>query len=64
MDITKFIVEGRDKALLYGDYSTYHQQLTKRLLSSRKKLGITTKNRGKFQSNRELTAEDIAQDRE
>ncbi|CAM1511419.1 Fc.00g089320.m01.CDS01 [Cosmosporella sp. VM-42] len=64
MDITKFIVEGRDKALLYGDYSTYHQQLTKRLVSSRKKLGITTKNRGKFQNNREFTAEDIAHDRE
>ena len=42
MDITSFVVQGRDQALLYGDYSTYHAQLTKRLLNSRKKLGIAT----------------------
>ncbi|GAO18193.1 hypothetical protein UVI_02036940 [Ustilaginoidea virens] len=50
MNITSFVVQGRDQALLYGDYSTYHRQLAKRLLSARKKLGIVTKNRGKFQN--------------
>lgn len=64
MDITKFVVEGRDKALLYGDYSTYHHQLAKRLLSSRKKLGIATKNRGKSQSKGVPTVEEISQNRE
>jgi hypothetical protein len=59
MDITSFIIQGRDKALLYGDYSTYHGQLSKRLLNSRRKLGTVTKNRGKFRKAEQATAEDI-----
>ncbi|KAF5123710.1 Signal recognition particle subunit SRP68 [Metarhizium anisopliae] len=59
MDITSYVVQGRDQALLYGDYSTYHGQLAKRLLSSRKKLGIVTKNRGKFQKKDEIAAEQV-----
>ncbi|KAL7796567.1 hypothetical protein V8C37DRAFT_351038 [Trichoderma ceciliae] len=59
MDITGFIVQGRDKALLYGDFSTYHGQLSKRLLNSRKKLGTVTKNRGKFRKAEQVTAEDV-----
>lgn len=49
---------------MYGDYSTYHAQLAKRLLSSRKKLGIATKNRGKFQKKDEVSAENIAENHE
>ncbi|KAG5917372.1 hypothetical protein E4U53_004202 [Claviceps sorghi] len=64
MDITSFVVQGRDQALLYGDYSTYHGQLAKRLLSSRKKLGIVTKNRGKFHKRDHITSEDISADNE
>ncbi|KAK5998485.1 Signal recognition particle subunit SRP68-like protein [Cladobotryum mycophilum] len=64
MDVTKFIVEGRDKALLYGDYSTYHGQLVKRLLNSRKKLGIATRNRGKFRKGEQVTAESVGQNHE
>lgn len=64
MDITSFVVQGRDQALLYGDYSTYHSQLSKRLLSSRKKLSIATKNRGKFHKKEAVTADNIAEDRE
>ncbi|KAM0249381.1 hypothetical protein ACHAQJ_009056 [Trichoderma viride] len=59
MDITSFIIQGRDKALLYGDYSTYHGQLSKRLLNSRRKLGTVTKNRGKFRKAEQVTAEDV-----
>jgi signal recognition particle subunit SRP68 len=59
MDITSFIIQGRDKALLYGDYSTYHGQLSKRLLNSRKKLGTVTRNRGKFRKAEQVTAEDV-----
>lgn len=59
MDITNFVVQGRDKALLYGDFSTYHGQLSKRLLNSRKKLGIVTRNRGKFRKPEQVTAEDV-----
>ncbi|KAI9171187.1 LOW QUALITY PROTEIN: Signal recognition particle subunit SRP68 [Paramyrothecium foliicola] len=64
MDITKTVVQGRDKALLYGDYSTYHSQLTKRLANSRKKLAISTKNRGKFQKRDAATAEDVGSNHE
>lgn len=64
MDITSYVVQGRDQALLYGDYSTYHEQLAKRLLSSRKKLGIVTKNRGKFQKKDSVTSEDVSSNNE
>lgn len=64
MDITAFINEGREKALLYGDHSTYHAQLSKRLLSCRKKLGIVTKNRGKFQKQDDVTADNISENKE
>ncbi|KAJ9148861.1 Signal recognition particle subunit SRP68 [Pleurostoma richardsiae] len=61
MDITKFIVSSRDQALLYGDYATYRAQLSKKLLNSRKKLKIATKNRGKYSPKTEVTAEQIAE---
>lgn len=64
MDITKFVIEGRDQALLYGDYSTYHHQLSKRILNSRRKLGVQTKNRGKFQKRAHVTAEQVGENRE
>lgn len=56
MDITNFVVSSREAALLYGDYGTYRRQLSRRLLSYRKKLQIVTKNRGKFQPAK-LTAD-------
>ncbi|OHW90478.1 signal recognition particle 68 kDa protein [Colletotrichum incanum] len=64
MDITKFVVSGRDAALLYGDYATYQNQLAKKLLNSRKKLGIATRNRGKFNKKGEVTATQIAENHE
>ncbi|OBR08986.1 Signal recognition particle subunit SRP68 [Colletotrichum higginsianum IMI 349063] len=64
MDITKFVVSGRDAALLYGDYGTYQNQLAKKLLNSRKKLGIATRNRGKFSKKGEVTAIQIAENHE
>ncbi|KAG5983758.1 hypothetical protein E4U55_007223 [Claviceps digitariae] len=64
MDITSFVVHGRDQALLYGDYSTYHGQLAKRLLSSRKKLGIVTRNRGKFHKREQITSEHVSANNE
>ena len=64
MDITTFVVQGRDKALLYGDYSTYHGQLAKRLLTSRRKLGIATRNRGKFSKKEDVTSEDVGENHE
>ncbi|KAK0641531.1 hypothetical protein B0T16DRAFT_431279 [Cercophora newfieldiana] len=64
MDITKTIVSLREAALLYGDYGTYHKQLSKKSLNCRKKLSIATKNRGKFQNKDTATAEQIAENHE
>lgn len=64
MDITKFVVSGRDAALLYGDYSTYQAQLGTKLANCRRKLGISTRNRGKFQTRDDVTPEQVAQHNE
>jgi hypothetical protein len=64
MDITRFIVSGRDEALLYGDYSTYRAQLSRRLLSARKKLGQATRKGAKYAKRPAVTAEDIASNHE
>jgi len=61
MDITKFVVSSREKALLYGDYSTYKTQLSGKLLTCRKKLHIATKNRGKYNSKLQTTPDQIAE---
>ncbi|KAF7956515.1 hypothetical protein EAE96_003852 [Botrytis aclada] len=60
MEITKFVLEGRDEAKLFGDSSAYRTRLSNRIHSLRKKLGITTKPRAKY-SNKPVTAEDISQ---
>lgn len=64
MDITKSVVSLREKALLYGDYSTYWSQLSGKLLNSRKKLNIATKNRSKFNPKAPVTPEQIAENHE
>ncbi|KAH6631902.1 hypothetical protein F5144DRAFT_235296 [Chaetomium tenue] len=64
MDITKFVISLREKALLYGDYSTYWSQLSGKLLNSRKKLNIATKSRGKFNPKAPVTPEQIAENHE
>lgn len=64
MDITTFIVAARNQALLYGDYSTYHSQLAKKLHNCRKKLGIVTKNRGKFTNKFAVSAAQISENHE
>ncbi|KAK4215653.1 hypothetical protein QBC37DRAFT_418655 [Rhypophila decipiens] len=61
MDITKFVVASREKALFYGDYSTYRSQLTGKLLTCRKKLHIATQNRGKYNPNVKFSSEQIAE---
>ncbi|KAI1122139.1 hypothetical protein F5Y10DRAFT_81313 [Nemania abortiva] len=62
MDITTFVVSARSQALLYGDYTTYHRLLVKKLHTARKKLNIVTKNRSKFTKRGPITAEQIAED--
>ncbi|TGO55561.1 hypothetical protein BCON_0090g00040 [Botryotinia convoluta] len=60
MEITKFVLEGRDEAKLFGNSSAYRTRLSNRIHTLRKKLGITTKPRAKY-SNKPVTAEDISQ---
>lgn len=64
MDITNFIVSGRDEALLYGDYSTYRAQLSRKLLSTRKKLGLATRKGTKYAKRPAVAAEDIGRNHE
>jgi len=64
MEVTKFIVSGREKAKVFGDYSTYRTQLSNRIHNLRKKLGVATKARAKFTTKAPVTAEDIGQNYE
>ncbi|RDL33634.1 uncharacterized protein BP5553_08002 [Venustampulla echinocandica] len=64
MEITKFVVDGRDKAKLYGDYATYRSQLSNRIHNLRRKLGIAAKPRAKHTSNVPVTKEDVARNHE
>lgn len=63
MDITSFIVNQRDKALLVGDYGSYRKQLSRRLLVVRKKLNYATKGR-KYTPKSPITVEDIVSNHE
>jgi signal recognition particle subunit SRP68 len=64
MEVTKFVVTGRDKAKLYGDYSTYRTSLSNRVHNLRKKLGVATKPRAKYTNKPPVTAEDIGRNHE
>lgn len=62
MDITSFVTSNRDRALQLGDYDTYRAQLTKTILSFRKRLGRATPKGSKFAKKAPITAADIGTD--
>ena len=64
MEITKFVIDRRDSALLLGDYNTYRAQLSRRLLTIRRKLGRTTAKNAKYAAKAPITAEEIGQSHE
>jgi signal recognition particle subunit SRP68 len=64
MEVTNFIVSGREKAKLFGDFATYRTQLSNRIHNLRKKLGIATKPRAKYTAKAPVTAEDIGRNHE
>lgn len=64
MDITKFIVNQREKALLVGDYGSYRRQLSRRLHTVRRKLDHTSAKGRKYVAKAPITAEDIANNHE
>lgn len=62
MDITTFVSNHRE-TLLVADYNTYRAQLSRQILSARKRLGRATPRREKF-AVREVTAEEIGSNHE
>jgi len=64
MDITSFVTERRDRAFLLGDYNFYRAQLTRQLLTLRRKLKIATPKNAKYSSKTPLKAELVAKDKE
>ena len=63
MDITNFVVSGRNEVLLVGDYALYRKRLSRLLLSLRRRLGRTTP-KGRKYTAKEVTEEDIQQNHE
>ncbi|KAI9783781.1 MAG: hypothetical protein M1839_003117 [Geoglossum umbratile] len=64
MDITAFVVSRRENALLLGDYNSYRAQLSRRILTLRKKLGRTTPKGKKYAPKEPITSQDIASNNE
>ena len=64
MDLTAFVVSRRESALLLGDYNSYRAQLSRRLLTLRKRLGRTTLKGKKYTPKTPITAGDIASNHE
>lgn len=64
MDITQFVTERRDSALLLGDYNSYRAQLSRRIVTIRRKLGRTTSKNAKYAPKPPITAEEIGHNHE
>jgi signal recognition particle subunit SRP68 len=64
MGLSQFIFAQRYDILLRGDYAAYRSQLTRRLLSLRRKLGRTTPKGKKYTGASPITAKDVASNRE
>lgn len=64
MDITEFAIGLRDSALLVGDYKSYREQLSRKLLATRRRLGRTTGKNAKFQRKPSVTAENVKEKHE
>lgn len=64
MDITKFIVARREKALLVGDYGSYRTQLSRRLLVVRRKLNYTSTRNRRYSAKAPISTEDIKSNHE
>ena len=61
MDITAFIHNARQEALLLGDYNAYRAQCSRRLATVRKQLGRVSKSK-KYSAPEPLTPEDLKKD--
>jgi signal recognition particle subunit SRP68 len=64
MELTQFIVSHREQALLLGDYNAYRAQLSRQILSLRRKLGRTTAKGKKYAPPESITKEDVKRNHE
>ena len=64
MEVTQFVVSQRDKALLVGDYGSYRTQLSRRLLTVRRKLNYTSTKGRKYTAKPSISVEDIKSNHE
>jgi signal recognition particle subunit SRP68 len=64
MNITGSVLAQRNRALVGGDYSSYHAQTARRVHAIRKRLGVTTRRGQKFISKERVTVTDIAKNSE
>ena len=64
MDITVSVVSQRNQALLVGDYGSYREQLTRRLLTLRRRLGRASPKGKKYVPKAPISAEDISRNPE
>lgn len=64
MDITTFVTKNRERAFLVGDYNTYRSQVTRQLLSLKRRLGRTTPKNAKYAAKAPVTASDISKNHE
>ena len=60
MNITQSITSERDRALLTGDYNTYHAQGTRRVQHLRRRLGAANRGR-KYNPKAAVTPQNVAQ---
>jgi signal recognition particle subunit SRP68 len=63
MNITSSFATERDRALLGGDYSTYHSQATRKIHNLRRRLGAANRGR-KYNPKAPVTAENVARNSE
>ncbi|KAI1613351.1 signal recognition particle, subunit SRP68 [Exophiala viscosa] len=63
MNITSSIVSERDRALLGGDYDTYHSQASRKIHNLRKRLGAANRGR-KYTPKAPVTADSVAKNAE
>jgi signal recognition particle subunit SRP68 len=63
MNITNSVVSERDRALLAGDYSSYHSQATRRIHNLRRRLGASNRGR-KYNPKAPVTPDNVAQNAE
>lgn len=64
MNITQSVVSERDRALIGGDYASYHAQAVRRVHALRRRLGTATPRGRKYTPKTPVTADNVGQNAE